>query len=119
MRRPIESVVKFQDNARILNARYGQRGVRVGEASHPGPTRRRRTQRLRALPWVWDSGSEFEDDHQNVVPRRVDPFVPPDVVEALEQDLCEPVMDSGSGLVPTLLDDVGRHFASEFRFSSH
>ena len=52
-RRPIESVVKFQDNARIVNVRHGQRGVRVGEASHPGPTRRRRTQRLRALPWVW------------------------------------------------------------------
>ena len=61
-RRPIESVVKFQDNARIVNVRHGQRGVRVGEASHPGPTTRRRTQRLRALPWVWDSGSEFEDD---------------------------------------------------------
>ena len=55
--------------------------------------------------------------------------MPPDVVEALEQDLCEPVMDSGSGLVPALLDDVEqdlgrslhgdfRHFASEFRFSS-
>ena len=88
VRRKIESVVTFQDNARIVNARQGQRGVRVGEASHPGPSRRRRTQRLRALPWVWDSDSELEDDHRNVVPRRVDPFVPPDVVEALEQDLC-------------------------------
>ena len=28
---------EFQDNARIVSARYGQRGVRVGEASHPGP----------------------------------------------------------------------------------
>ena len=89
-----------------MNARYGQRGVRVGEASHPGPTRRCRTQRCRALPWVWDSGSEFEDDRQNIVSRRVHPFVPRDVVEALEQDLCEPVMESGMGLVPTMLDDV-------------
>ena len=39
----------------------------MGEADNPGPSRRRRTQRLRALPWVWDSDSEFEDD-----PRRVD-----------------------------------------------
>ena len=37
--------------------------------------------------------------------------MPPDVVEALEQDLCEPVMDSGSGLVPTLLDDVEQDLA--------
>ena len=37
--------------------------------------------------------------------------MPPDVVEALEQDLCEPVMDSGSGLVPTLLDDVEKYLA--------
>ena len=49
------------------------------------------TQRLRALPWVWDSDSELEDDHRNVV-QRVDPSVPPDVVDALEQDLCEPSM---------------------------
>ena len=111
MRGPIESVVKFQDNARIVNARYGQRGVRVGEASHPGPSRRRRTHRVRPPPWVWDgSDSELEDD-RNVVPRRVDPFVPFDVVEALEQDLREPVTDSGSGLVPTLLDDVEQDLA--------
>ena len=37
--------------------------------------------------------------------------MPLDVVEALEQDLCEPVMDSGSGLVPTLLDDVEQDLA--------
>ena len=43
------------------------------------------------LPWVWDSDSELEDDHRNVV-QRVDPSVPPDVVDALEQDLCEPAM---------------------------
>ena len=52
----------------------------MGEADNPGPSRR-------ALPWVWDSDSELEDDHRNVIPRRVDPFVSPDVVEALEQDL--------------------------------
>ena len=36
----------------------GLKGVRVGEADNPGPSRRRRTQRLRAVPWVWDSDSE-------------------------------------------------------------
>ena len=86
----------------------------MGEAENPGPSRRRRTQRSRALQWAWDSHSELEDDHRNVVPWRADVQgdvesvsdvvrqptqmdndsehegrVPPDVVEALEQDLCE------------------------------
>ena len=51
------------------------------------------------------------DDHRNFVPRRVDSFVPFDVVEAWEPNLCEPVMDSGGGLVPTLLDDVEKDLA--------
>ena len=46
-------------------ARYGLRAIRVGEASHPGPaSRRRRTQRLRALQRSMDSDgeSDFDDD---------------------------------------------------------
>ena len=70
--------------AEAIRHQCGLKGVRVGEADNPGPSRRRGTQRLRAVPWVWDSDSEWEDDHRNFVPRRVDPFVPPDVVEALE-----------------------------------
>ena len=112
--------------AEALRHQWGLKGVR-GEADNPGPSRRRRTQRLRAPPWVWDSDSELENDHRNVVPRRVDPFVPADVVEALEQDLCQPAMvpadpnvevgrqcneDSGSGLVPSLLDVVEQNLAA-------
>ena len=57
---------------RVVNARYGLRGVRVGEASHPGPaSKRRRTQKMRALPWSWDSDDESssEDVHR---PTQVD-----------------------------------------------
>ena len=46
-------------------ARYGLRAIRVGEASHPGPaSRRRRTERLRALQRSMDSDgeSDFDDD---------------------------------------------------------
>ena len=57
-------------------------------------------QRLRGVPWSWDSDgesssddihrpthvdSDSEDDQPLVRPGRV----PPDVVEALEHDLCE------------------------------
>ena len=95
--------------AEAIRHQCGLKGARVGEADNPGPS---------------NSDSELEDDHRNVV--RVDPFVPPDVVEALERDLCEPAMvpadpnvevwrqcneDSGSGLVPTLLDDVEQDLA--------
>ena len=44
--------------AEAIRHQCGLKGVRVGEADNPGPSRRRRTQRLRALPWVWDSDSE-------------------------------------------------------------
>ena len=48
VRRAVASVDHPQDILRILNSRYGLRGVRVGEASHPGPaSKRRRMQRLR------------------------------------------------------------------------
>ena len=48
---------------------------------------------------------ELEDDHRNVVPRRVD-----DVVEALEQDLCEhPEVDNLSS------DSAFRQEAQGFR----
>ena len=88
-----------------MNSRYGLRGVRVGEASHPGPaSRRRRMQRLRGVPWSWDSDdasssddihrptqvdSDSEDGQPLVRPGRV----PPDVMEALEHDLCERCLD--------------------------
>ena len=54
--------------AEAIRHQCGLKGVRVGEADNPGPSRRRRTQRLRALPRVCDSDSELEDDHRNVVP---------------------------------------------------
>ena len=44
--------------AEAIRHQCGLKGVRVGEADNPGPSRRRRTQRLRALPWVWDSDLE-------------------------------------------------------------
>ena len=44
-------------------AKYGLRGVRVGEASHPGPgSKRRRTQWLRALQRSMDSDGESSED---------------------------------------------------------
>ena len=86
---------------RAVHARYGLRGVRVGEASHPGPaSKRRRTQKISASPWSWDSDdesssedihrptqvdSDLEDEQPLVRPVRV----PSNVVEALEHDLCE------------------------------
>ena len=39
-----------------IRLRFGLHGQRIGEATNPSPSsRRRRTQRLRALPWSWDS----------------------------------------------------------------
>ena len=75
---------------------WGWRGVRVGEASNPGPvqtrsgrrlfeslqdtvqenvrvdvsTARRRRRRLRALPWSWDSDSEPDETAQTRQARR-------------------------------------------------
>ena len=96
--------------AEAIRHQCGLTGVRVGEADNPGPRRRHRTQR-RALPWVWDSDSEFEDD-RNVV-QRVDPGVPPDVVDALEQDLREPVMVPADPNV-----EVGRQSNDDFQEST-
>ena len=46
-----------------VNAKYGLRGVRIGEAGHPGPdSRRRRTRRLRAMRQSWDSDSPESPD---------------------------------------------------------
>ena len=48
---------------RLINARYGLRGVRVGVASHPGPaSKRRRTHRLRALQRSMDSDGESSSE---------------------------------------------------------
>ena len=48
-----------------LRTRYGVRGQRIGEATNPGPgSGRRRTQRLRALPWSWDS--DIESDRREI-----------------------------------------------------
>ena len=100
-RRTVASVDQRHDILRIVNSRCGLRGVRVGEASHPGlASKRRRTQRLRGVPWSWDSDgesssdyihkpSDSEDEQPLVRPVRV----PPDVVEALEHDLCEGCRD--------------------------
>ena len=101
-----------------LNSRYGLRGVRVGKASHPGPaSKRRRTQRLRGVPWSWDSDCESssddihrptlvdsvsEDDQPLVRPVRV----PPDVVETLEHDLCEQCLDPGTTQLSSLASVV-------------
>ena len=44
------------------------KGVRVGESHNPGPSRRRRTQKC---VMGWDSDSELEDDHRNLVSKEV------------------------------------------------
>ena len=95
VRRTFASVDKCQDILRTANSRYGLRGVRVGEASHPGPASKgRRTQRLRALQRSWDSDGESSSDDIHR-PTQVDSdsedeqplvraaSVPPDVMEAL------------------------------------
>ena len=40
----------------------------MGESDNPGPSRRRRTQKC---VMGWDSDSELEDDHRNLVPKEV------------------------------------------------
>ena len=46
-----------------VRARYGMRGVRVGEASHPGPlSKRQRILRSRALQQSWASSGESSED---------------------------------------------------------
>ena len=63
---------------------WGFRGVRVGEASNPGPTsKRRRTQRLRVLQRPMDSDSE---DDVPLVSTGPEVFA---MSDALEQDLCQ------------------------------
>ena len=99
VRRTFASVDKRQGILRTLNSRYGLRGVRVGEASHPGPaSKRRRTQRFTALQRSRDSGGEsssddilgptqVDSDSKDEQPRSAS--VPPDVMEMLEHDVCE------------------------------
>ena len=54
-----------------VNAKYGLRGVRIGEAANPGPAgRHRRAQRLRALRWSW--GSDTSNEEGRHVVRRLD-----------------------------------------------
>ena len=83
-----------QAKLRTVNYRYGLRGVRVGEASPPGPaSRRRRTQRLRALQRLWDSDSESDDvtreatqvgsDSEDSQPFLRSASSPPDELEAV------------------------------------
>ena len=83
---------------------HGLRGRRIGEANNPGPaSRRRRTQRLRALQRAMDNDSESEDECHNVArrlegdeqPLQVTPHMdlvpsspPSKVIQALEADLC-------------------------------
>ena len=118
VRRTVASVDQRQDILRIVNSRYGLRGVRVGEASQPGPaSKRRRTQRMRSVPWSWDSDgesssddihrptevdSDSEDEQPLVRPVRV----PSDVVEALEHDLCEGCRDPAAQLSCAVLASV-------------
>ena len=58
--------VPSQRIAEAIRHQCGLKGVRVREADNPGPSRRRRTQKLRALQWAWDSDSVLENDHRNV-----------------------------------------------------
>ena len=79
----------------------GFRCVRVGEASNPSPaSKRRRTQRLRALQRSMDSDSEDDMPLVSMGPEVfamssdigdtvVDELTPQDVLDALEQDLCQ------------------------------
>ena len=70
MRHP--GVVGVWRSART-GAQYGLWGVRVAEASHPGPARmRRRTQRLWALQRSWDSDGELSSNEILRGPAQVD-----------------------------------------------
>ena len=65
--------------------RWGSRGVRIGEASNPGPaSKRRRTQRLRALQRSMDS--ESEDDRPLVSTSCPEVFAMSDLEDSLEDD---------------------------------
>ena len=68
------------------SCRYGLRGIRVGEASNPGPSRRRR--RLRPLPWSWDSDTESDGPELTRQARRSEEiFVLSDRGRQVEHDL--------------------------------
>ena len=55
--------LSFPKSGRIVNSRCDLRGVRVGEAFHAGlASKRRRRQRLRGVPWSWDSDGESSSD---------------------------------------------------------
>ena len=80
-----------------MDAKYGLRGVQIGEAAHPGPNSRRcRAQRLRPLPWSWDSDTELDEEGRQVVRRLEAQSIdtdaqsspPSEVLRALEADLC-------------------------------
>ena len=105
---------------RVINARYGLCGVRVGEASHPGlASKRRRTHWLRALQRSMDSDGESSSEMGMPIPTQVDtdsedarPLVwvsrvPRDVVEALEEDLSEAHPGSQSQSVMEAHADLG------------
>ena len=72
----------------VRNSRYGLRGVRVGEASNPGPNCLRHagslvgSRVLSTRPTVVDSESDVDDERLPVG------AVPEDVIVALESDLC-------------------------------
>ena len=99
----------------LARGRYGLRGVRIGEAAHPGPnSRRRRAQRLWPLPWSWDSDTESDEEGRQVVRRLEAQSINTDaqsseVLRALEADLCSnPHASRRVVLVPQSLDGTPR-----------
>ena len=76
------------------DAKYGLRAVRVGEASHPGPgSRRRRTQRLRALQRSMDCADESELETESLV------CVPVSVDAAQEEHAVPSTVPASSGVL--------------------
>ena len=73
----VSGVVRVDRSADVqpqrIRSRYGLRGVRLGEATHPGPSsKRRRNQRLRALQRSRDSDTESSDDAATMVTTHMD-----------------------------------------------
>ena len=95
---------------RSVNARYGFRGVRVGEASHPGPRLLRRLRRGRsrgARAKISDEEVLARHSHRHVVPR-IDGVA--SVADVTQTDVVD--VEDHSAVAPTLLDSLAETFST-------
>ena len=102
---------------RVVNARYGLRGVRVGEASHPGLPLLRRLRSGRSWGVRADISSDEEPlvrhVHRHVVPRIAGVASVADVTQI---DLAD--VEDHSDVPPTLLDSLAEDLSQAHPYSN-